>query len=306
MQLDVYLEGELKETVPLTEERLTIGRSGDNRLRLHGPQVLALHAEITIGPDGPQLTDLGSERGTLVNGELIMAHAPHRLNDGAVIKIGLYVLVYQADPATLIGKPPPAVAAADTAMAAEPATQLFTLAPSSPRTVDIPPAAGPVSRYLEELPGLYHSSDFLGRYLLIPETIWEPLEQRQNFIAAYFDPRTCPESFIAWIGAWMDLSIDPYWPEARRRHLLAAAFEITRWRGTRYGLELLIEACTGLEPIITTDPAEPLVFCVAIKLPRERAAERALIENLICTHKPVHVGYRLEIELIDPPATVAK
>ncbi len=49
------------------------------------------------------------------------------------------------------------------------------------------------SRYLADLPVIYHDEQgFLARYLKIFESIWEPFEWRQDQIALYFDPRTCP------------------------------------------------------------------------------------------------------------------
>ena len=48
------------------------------------------------------------------------------------------------------------------------------------------------SRYLGYLPIIFHDTDFLRRYLLIFESIWEPLENRETHIDMYVDPRTAP------------------------------------------------------------------------------------------------------------------
>lgn len=141
---------------------------------------------------------------------------------------------------------------------------------------------------------LRRNQDFLARMLLVFESIWEPLEQRQDHVAMYFDPRTCPAEFLPWLGAWLDITLDPHWPEERRRGLLSEAMELYRWRGTAYGLARIIEVSTGLIPVIT-DAAEPFVIRVRVTIPAGSIVRPDVIEDLIRAHKPAHVGYVLEI-----------
>ncbi len=56
------------EPVPLTGERLTIGRDPPNTLVLSDPEASRHHAEIGRTPDGIFVRDLGSRAGTWVNG----------------------------------------------------------------------------------------------------------------------------------------------------------------------------------------------------------------------------------------------
>ncbi len=182
-------------------------------------------------------------------------------------------------------------------MAAEPQPPPPPPRPTYPR----PLAEGPGSRYLRYLPIIYHDNEFLGRYLMIMESIWEPLEQRQDHVDMYFDPWTCPERLIAWLASWLSLSLNEHWPEERRRRLLSEAMDLYRWRGTRYGLTRMIEICTGLTPEIAEAPdsgdgAQPNVFHVSLTVPRGSGVTRELVESLIQTHKPAHAGYVLELK----------
>jgi phage tail-like protein len=157
------------------------------------------------------------------------------------------------------------------------------------------PPDGLDSRYLRYLPAIFQENEFLGRYLRIFETIWEPLEWRQNHINLYFDPRTCPPSFLPWLAGWLDLAVNPYWPESRIRRLIAEAADLYRWRGTAYGLKRLIEVVTGLTPTITEHPAQPFVFHVSLVIPPGSDVDAILIDDLVRTHKPAHAGYILDI-----------
>jgi phage tail-like protein len=167
--------------------------------------------------------------------------------------------------------------------------------PARPKAIAPLPPRGSTSAYVNDLPAIYQEGDFLGRFLLIFESIWEPLEQRQDHLALYFDPRTCPAGFLPWLGSWLEFSVNPHWPEARLRRLLGEAMDLYRWRGTRYGLTRLIEICTGLTPVITEPPESPFVFHVALRLPPETTISRELIEQLVQAHKPAHAGYVLDI-----------
>jgi phage tail-like protein len=141
---------------------------------------------------------------------------------------------------------------------------------------------------------LRRNQDFLARMLLVFEALWEPLEERQDHIAMYFDPRTCPAQLLPWLGTWLDITLDPHWPEDRRRSLLAEAMELYRWRGTAYGLSRMIEVSTGLTPVVTEDAATPFVVRVRVAIPPGSGVRAEVIEDLIRAHKPAHVGYVLE------------
>jgi phage tail-like protein len=141
---------------------------------------------------------------------------------------------------------------------------------------------------------LRRNQDFLARMLLVFESLWEPLEQRQDHIAMYFDPRTCPAELLPWLAGWLDVTLDPHWPEDRRRNLLTEAMELFRWRGTAYGLSRIIEVSTGLTPVITEDATAPFVIHVRVAIPPGSGVRAEVIEDLIREHKPAHVGYVLE------------
>lgn len=292
--------GEPVKTILLQAPLLRIGRSPESDLLLDHGMISRFHAEIRVGSQGTTLTDLGSANGTFVGEQRLLPHQPHLLTDGAGFRIGPYQLTYRSvgvqpgeadEPASSVPEPP--------APPAERATiRQPSLAPEA-----LPPARQPVegrsaSLYARFLPDIYQENDFLQRFLRIFEDIWEPLEQRQDHIALYFDPHTCPLSFLPWLASWLDIPLNPHWPQARQRRLLAQAMELYSWRGTRYGLIRLIEICTGLTPQITEQPDEPFVFSIRVRLSDAETSEpvdRAFLEELIRTHKPAHAGYILEV-----------
>jgi phage tail-like protein len=298
----------IMQTVALDRPVLTIGRTPENGLSLVDTLVSRHHAELRLEPEGVTLTDLQSSNGTFVEGSRIPPNQPRLLANGARIQIGPFLLTYQVGGASERGEKSEggdgakSVAAMVEApplqplKAMQPVQELARAPMQLPRaTLPAPVASGPASMYIESLPVIYADNDFLARFLLLFQNVWEPLEQRQDHIEMYFDPRTSPANFLPWLASWLDLSFNQHWPETRRRRLLAEASDLYRWRGTRYGLVRMIEVCTGITPEVTDNPSQPYVFDVKISLPKDGDIDKNLIEELIQAHKPAHAGYRLEV-----------
>ena len=314
--LVVALDGNVVQTLPLTGRVLTIGRLPENGLVLAHGSVSRYHAELRMEATGPVLTDVGSAGGTTVGETRLVPHQPYALEPGVVASIGPYTLEYLSAslPRGSERRAPEPVAISFLANAPAPAppappptraTTPLALTPSAlderlPTVQARPTAPAPVppvgqSRYLRDLPAMFQDDEFLGRMLLIFEAIWEPLERRQDHLPLYFSPRTCPGSFLPWLASWLHLTLNPHWPEERRRHLLSEAMDLYRWRGTAYGLTRMIEVSTGLTPVVTEGVAGPLVFRVAVRVPPGSEVRRETVEELVRLHKPAHVGYVLEM-----------
>lgn len=310
-RIRITLNGRQISVVPLDRAVMTIGSAPDSAIALRHPAVARQHAELRIEASGVTLTDLGSTTGTRIADTPLLPHQPQVLADGATLQIGPFVLTYQMagagsspDQPASVNIPPES----DTEMHAHdvPETRPPACAPPFQRTSTPAPCAGGLSRYLRYLPNVFGDSiesegekAFLNRYLLIFESIWEPYEQRQNFIDMFFDPRTCPPSFVPLLANWLGLPSALLLPESRLRDLLGEAMELYHWRGTHDGLTRMIRLCTGLTPEIGDDPDQPFVLRITVRIPTGSLIGRDLIENLVQAHKPAHIGYVLETPLIE-------
>lgn len=313
------------------EALLTVGRLPLNDVVLSHPTVSRRHAEVRVvfegGADAPwaEVTDLGSTIGTFVRQRgareggggarddgwrRLAPHQPTPLG-GTPCQVGPFLLSYQPaypDVAGLAPDDDPAPVAPPPAPHALPPRAAVDPAPAPRRPVATPaPAATAVCRYLRDLPAIYHedgADGFLNRMLLIYEGLWEPLEQRQDHIAAYVDPRTCPSAVLPWLAGWLGVTLRADWSDGRRRRLLTEAFELIRWQGTPYALVRLIELATEVTPEVVADDRRACVIRVRLPLAAraarggaERRAADALtreVESLVRAHKPAHVGYIIE------------
>lgn len=171
-----------------------------------------------------------------------------------------------------------------------------------------------VSSYLQYLPAIYQADPFLGRFLLIAETILQPIEQMIDTMADYFDPHLTPEELLPWLASWVDLDLDENWPLEQRRELVSWAVTLYRWRGTRRGLRQHLQLYTGLPPLIVEnfdgmrlgqDAALGLntrlgeqqahAISVTVMLDGAREVNEQVVRKIIEAELPAHVSYTLDV-----------
>lgn len=295
-RLFVQLQGETVKMLSLEMSLLSIGRTPDNGLALPNPAVAIRHAEVRRLEGRFVITDLGNAE-TFLDGRRLVPFQPQVLHEGALVQVGPYVLAYlPGDEQPPAAKPEPA-----------PPPATFTYLPlASPRPrSSVAAAPGSASQYLQYLPALFSESDFLGRYLMIFQTIWEPLQHRQDHLELYFSPTTAPEGFLGWLAGWLGLELDPHWPEARKRAWLAETMHLLRWRGTPYGVRRAIELGCGVTPHIREDPARPYFLQITMPDPEQAGLEAVTREgtlNLIARHLPAWVEY--DVQFVSPDNSV--
>jgi phage tail-like protein len=293
--LVIEFDGDIVRTLPLSYGVLRIGRGPDNDLALQHRGVSRNHVELHVTADGILVTDLGSVNGTFIDGERLLAHQPTRLELGHELRVGPFVLAPRRSPSDQ----PDGVSPTPLEREPRPPRRDIEWVPPPPverrPSLPVPAPNAQRSRYLNYLPAIFSDNEFLGRYLLVFESIWEPMEQRQDHIEMYLSPATCPASFLPWLASWFDLTVSPHWPERHVRELVQQAMDLYRWRGTNYGLAQMIELWTGVTPHIEESPTEQFVFNVRMAPPGGVKVDRKVVEDLLNAHKPAHAGYQLEI-----------
>lgn len=173
----------------------------------------------------------------------------------------------------------------------------------------IPGVPSERSNYLDYLPGVYRESQFLGRFLLVFESILGPIERTVDNISHYLDPALTPPECVAWLGSWLGLVLDERWPEGRRRELISSAVELYQWRGTRRGLSEFVRLYTGITPEIVElslgelsgAPDRAFRFTLRLQVPPGVEIDRTLLESIIDLEKPAFAACVLELVPVDDP-----
>jgi phage tail-like protein len=112
------------------------------------------------------------------------------------------------------------------------------------------------AKALRYLPAIYSNDELMGRFLMLFESFWTPIDRQIDSLPHYFDAQMTPSEFLPWLASWVDLVLDEQWPEAKRRHLLQSAMRLFRKRGTRQGLVDYVEIYTDQRPEIVEHRAQ--------------------------------------------------
>jgi len=195
-----------------------------------------------------------------------------------------------------------------TFLSVAPAERWDTLADSLATPIPLSPLTGRPELLAPILGEPLSADPFMRRFLAILEpSLWPVIEVLDSF-AAYLDPFTTNEEFLAWLAGWLDATLDESWPVDRRRRLVASAVVLYRWRGTRRGMVEYLTAYLGTVPDVIDDadrvtvadapvtdsPSVAPSFRVIVDGPvsePELARLRAIVELA----KPAHAGYRIEV-----------
>jgi phage tail-like protein len=192
-------------------------------------------------------------------------------------------------------------------MTQQPSSSLATLngayALLQPEWTAIPGVPAERSNYMDRLPGVYEGNAFLGRFLLIFESIMGPLDRTVGNLPYYFDPNLAPADFLPWLGGWVGITMDHRWPEARRRDLIRSAAELYHWRGTRRGLSTFVRLYSGITPEITeptsaevaSDRSRAFRFTLTLRVPAGETVDRAMLQQIIDIEKPAFAACTLDI-----------
>lgn len=150
------------------------------------------------------------------------------------------------------------------------------------------------SNWLKYLPAIYSDDDFMGRYLLIFESILSPITWMVDNFDMYLSPEVAPTEWLRWMASWFDVLIVPELPIDRQRALVEQLGWLFFRRGTRAGLERLLTLYYGVKPEIIED--EDMHFTVRLALSDSSVdLERDIVDRLIMAHKPAHASYTLEL-----------
>lgn len=87
---------------------------------------------------------------------------------------------------------------------------------------------------------------WLALFLQAFQRVLAELEGEIDDVHGTFDPDRTRADFLEWLGGWVALSFRADLDEARRREFIRRAVTLYRRRGTRRGLEEILEVHTGL------------------------------------------------------------
>lgn len=273
-----------RDEIIVGRQGLRVGRTGDNNLALNHREISRQHMRIIWREDDKFLIeDLNSSNGVFVNETRIPSRIPQELDEGDVIRCGPYLLTFER----LIYPQPAAIVAR--------ASDNGEMEPLEVQPIGY--LAGiptDKSTWLQYLPSIYADDEFLGRYLLIFESILSPITWIIDNFDLFLSPDIAPSEWLRWMASWFDLLLLPELPLERQRDLMRQAGWLFMRRGTRAGLQRLLTLYFGVTPEI--EETGNCRFVVRLPLSQGSSKMGAEVANrLINSQKPAFASYTLEI-----------
>lgn len=151
------------------------------------------------------------------------------------------------------------------------------------------------------LPGVFQRALDGGPLLAlldVMEALHAPSEDALTDLPALFHPLRAPDRFVPFLARWVDLGVPVTTGLGRMRELVAAAVELSRWRGTARGLLLFLRTATGREDFVIEEQVpgangRPRPFHLRVRAPAELVEHRPMVEAIIEREKPAYVTYEL-------------
>jgi len=112
----------------------------------------------------------------------------------------------------------------------------------------------PRETLLQYLPAIYQddkrSKDFLERFLSLFGTFLQEMDEKISQLPRLFDVHAAEDGFLRWLGKWLGITGTEQWSDSQLRKLILAAPQLYREKGTRRGMERIVELFTGEKPHI--------------------------------------------------------
>ena len=264
---------------------LRVGRGSDNNLTLNHREISRQHMRIIWREDDVYLVeDLNSSNGIWFNETRIPPRIPQSLKEGDVIRCGPYIFTFARLVYPQPVSPPRRLAESNGHL---PPMEEYEIG----HLLGIPRDK---STWLQYLPAIYSDDEFLGRYLLIFESILSPIIWVIDNFDLYLTPDIAPQEWLAWMSSWFDLLLLPELPIDRQREIMRQLGWLFMRRGTRSGLQRLLELYFGVTPEII----ENGMCHFMVRLPLSESASNLggeVADRLINSQRPAFASYELEI-----------
>lgn len=268
---------------------LRAGRGGDNTLVLNHREISRQHMRIVWREDDVYLIeDLNSSNGVFLNDARLTARLPLQLSVGDVVRLGPYILTLERlvftqrmtrrIPLDDEGLPPGAAVTTELVTASHP--------PGIPRDA---------STWLRYLPGVYADDEFVGRFLLIFESMMMPITWHIDNFDLYLSPNIAAGEWLQWMGGWFDVLVIPELPIDRQRAILGQMGWLFMRRGTKAGIQRLLELYFGEPPDIIEDELCHFIVRLPYRPEDPLLSSESLVRRLIEAQCPSFVAYRLEL-----------
>jgi phage tail-like protein len=104
---------------------------------------------------------------------------------------------------------------------------------------------------VDQLPRVMAQDRVLRGFVLALEEVADSVRERVSGIERQVDVDLAPPEMLQYVAGWLGVDLEPSETGVRQRELVRAVGRTLGWRGTRQGVETILEAATGSRVTVT-------------------------------------------------------
>jgi phage tail-like protein len=161
-----------------------------------------------------------------------------------------------------------------------------------------------------QLPRCMAGDPVLNGFTTAFEEVADTVRERIDGIEHQVDTGLAAPEMLQFLGSWLGLELEPTDPPEYRRALVRTVGRLLGWRGTRYGVEELLEAATGSRVTVTdgggifgrNDVVPPPDPVVVVHLEHTGRLEERQVLGFLQSELPLGAEVRLDVHFPTRPA----
>jgi phage tail-like protein len=108
-----------------------------------------------------------------------------------------------------------------------------------------------MSWLVDQLPRTMAQDPVLRSFVTAFEEVADTVRERIDSVEHHMDTGLASPEMLQFLGSWLGVELEPTDPADYRRSMVREVGRLLGWRGTRYGVEALLEAATGSRVTVT-------------------------------------------------------
>ena len=167
-----------------------------------------------------------------------------------------------------------------------------------------------VSRLVEQLPRAMSGDPVLRGFVAAFEEVADTVLERIDSVEHHVDPGLATPEMLQFLASWLGVELEPTDPLDYQRMLVGEVGRLLGWRGTRYGVEALLEAATGARVTVTdkggvygqNDQIPPADHVVVVQMDHTGHLTERQVLGFLQSEMPLGAQIQLDVRFQPQPA----
>jgi phage tail-like protein len=163
---------------------------------------------------------------------------------------------------------------------------------------------------VDQLPRVMSSDPVLRNLVLAFEEVADTVRERIDNIEYQMDTGLASPEMLQYLGSWLGVELEPTDPAEYRRSMVREVGRLLGWRGTRFGVEALLEAATGARVTVTDsggvfgtdDEIPPPDDTVVVQMDHTGHLTERQVLGFLQSEMPLGARIRLDVRFQPQPA----